>query len=111
MSTPTPIPYLPLTEHQQWSLISAAEIEELGWIAAANALRRKHFPYLSWDDPARPHGVATAKGFEAMLRLHHSSTPPMDSFARVAPQPAVHHGSPPTPQVTTPAARPDQPIA
>ncbi len=84
-SSPTPIPYLPLTEHQQWALVIGLEVEELGWIAAANALRRKHFPYLPWETVAPKHGNATHRGFETMLRLHHGSKPPLDALTPVKP--------------------------
>lgn len=102
-------PNLELSEHQSWVLNIALELEQMGWVSAAHALRRKHFPYLNWDDPKVY--ACTARGFEALLRLHHGSKPPMSDFAKPSPAPAVHHGPPLTPQVIAPAPRPDQPLA
>lgn len=63
-----------LTEHQQWAVTIGLELEQMGWLAAANALRQKHFPYLPWNDP-RVRAV-THKGWEALFHLHHGSMPP-----------------------------------
>ncbi len=102
-----PPPGLNLTESQQWAINHALELEEGGWLAAALYLRKRHFPSLPWDDP-RPHGVSR-RGFEAMLRLHHGSNPPLSEFAH-APKTPVHHAAHPA-QPFTPAPRADQTIA
>ncbi len=60
----TPTPQLNLTEHQSWAVTIALELEQMGWIAPAHALRKKHFPNLPWDTVQ-------------LFRVHHGSVPPM----------------------------------
>ncbi len=123
-------PQISLTDHQQWAVTISQEIEQMGWVGAAHALRRKHFPYLNWDDPKVR--ACTADGFEVMLHLHHGSKPPYtptpsrppvpelpsaiplkprDTFPLLPPKPSIHHGPLPVPQPMVAAPRADQIIS
>lgn len=77
-------PNLTLSEHQNWALVIALELEEAGWIGAARFLRLKYFPTVAWDDPAVK--AVTQEGFQKLLRIHHGSLPPTPS-PTVSPQP------------------------
>lgn len=105
-------PNIELTQAQSNALLVGLELEQMGWIGAAHALRKKHFPYLPWDNP-KMRGC-TAQGFEIMLRIHHGSLPPYapqpvrDTFPLLPPKQPVHHGLPPAGQHITPAPRADQ---
>lgn len=85
-------PNLTLSEHQNWALVIALELEEAGWVGAARFLRLKHFPTIPWDDPAVK--ATTSEGFQRLLRIHHGSIPPTAPAAQ--------------PTLIKPAIRPDQ---
>lgn len=65
---------LSVSTHQQWAVTIALELEQVGHTEAADYLRHKHFPTLPWKQATRP---VTNEGFEAMLRVHHGSLPPV----------------------------------
>ncbi len=73
----TPTPQLALTEHQQAVVTIALELETMGWIAPAHALRKKHFPNLPWEAVAKTHGATSHAGWIHLMRVHHGSVPPM----------------------------------
>ncbi len=114
-------PQIALTEHQQWAVTIALEIEIMGWVGAASALRRKHFPELPWDKVEKAHGAATHQGWINLFRIHHGSLPPFapapgrrpipDTFPLLPPKPSIHHGPPPAPRPMVPAPRADQIIS
>ncbi len=111
-------PNIILTEHQQWAVTIALEIEIMGWVGAANALRRKHFPNLPWDKVEKVHGACTHQGWANLFAIHHGSPPPWpilptrpplpDTFPLLPPKKPIHHGPPPAPRPMVPAPRADQ---
>lgn len=64
-----------LTERQQWALTIALELENNGWIGAANYLRVRHFPELPWYQEDR---TCTHAGWVKLFRIHHGSLPPFE---------------------------------
>ncbi len=82
-------PQITLTLDQTWALNHALQLDEGGWVAAANWLRRRHFPDLPWNDPKVQAQVSTHRGFEMLFHLHHGSLPPFTPTPSRPPVPSL----------------------